>query len=334
MSGSAPRGSREGKVRITQYKVVTEKIHSDLDTGDLFDECTVQEQDSVDEDGFQEVKLHKRHHTAIRCGKDNSIWGWHIPALWFEENGIDVPYREELTSQVVALRAPAKKGTNEQRGVEDTRSYQFWVGCQQDQGAVERGEALTGLLSHSGAYKRDGEKGKRLTEHCARLWRVMGRIQETAFKNSARVLGRYRKSASAQGGFLAAPWPGMTINRGHEGASVECDVHKDMKNDPLGVAALFVFGTFTDGALIFSQVKAVIPLRSGDGFLFRGRQIAHSNKKVSSGIRHSLVAYARAETMTHNRHTLDSWVREKRLKRLEERREEGRNGGKKGKGKA
>jgi hypothetical protein len=194
---------------------------------------------------------------------------------------------------------------------------------------VERAEEKTGL-SHNAAYISDREKGKKLTEHCARLWRIMGRVQERAFKSCGRMLGRYRKSASAQGGFLAAPWPGMTINRGHEGAPVECHEHKDMGNDPLGVAAVFAFGTFTGGEVILTRMKAIIPLRSSDGFLFPGRHIAHGNKKVF-GIRHSLVAYAKAETMTHNKHPKDSVNRAKRLEKLERRREKGkkiRKGGK------
>lgn len=293
MSDSTTRSAHE-KVKITSYRVVTYTLrHSDLDSGVLCDECTQQcdtDEKFIVTDGFEEVRLHERHHTVIRGRKDNSIYGWHIPARWFEENGIDVPYREEVTRQVVDLDPPAKKGTGEQRGVEDTRSYQFWVGSKRDKEAAERGEVKTGLLSHSAAYIRDSEKGEKLTRYYARLWRVMGRVQEKAFKNSARVLERYQQPASAQGGYLAGPWPGMTINRGHEGSSVECNGHKDMGNDPLGIAALFAFGTFTGGEVVFPQMKAVIPLRSGDGFLFPGRYIAHGNKKVTSGVRHSLVA--------------------------------------------
>lgn len=292
------------QTRITQYHVRTEKIHvPKMDIGILRMDATTQ-WDSDDEvictDGSYNVPLHHRHHTVIRNGKDNSILGYHIPQLYLEDNGIDSAYIAELVELVEDLPPPAQKG-DETRGIEDARNYQPHVGSKQDKEAAERGDERTGLLSYSADYIRDGEKGRRVKERCARLWAVIGKVHEKAFDAYGKELRNYRKPASAQGEFLAAPWPGMAINRGRVGRPVRCMGHKDMKDEPFSVTALFVFGPFTGGEEILWQVMARVELKSGDGFLFPGRVIAHSNAKVF-GIRHSLVAYAPQETMSYNQH--------------------------------
>jgi hypothetical protein len=173
----------------------------------------------VNTDGLMVVKLHHQHHTLICSGKDDSIYGYHILHLYVEANGITTEYIAELSRLVEDLPRSREKGDHT-REIEDTRNYQLWVGSKQDKKAVERGDERTGLLSHSASYIRDREQRRRVKEHCARIWAVIGKIHEKLCKRYGRELAKYQKPKLAQGDFLAAPWPGMAINRGWPGASV------------------------------------------------------------------------------------------------------------------
>src|SRR5271170_902332 len=168
------------QTRITPYHVRIEKLAGEMDTGILRMEATTK-WDSDDEllctDGLYKVPLHHRHLTVIRGGKDDSIYGVHIPRRYFEKNGVDPAYIEKLLELVEDLPPPTKKG-DETRGLDDTRNYQLHVGSKRDKEAVKRGAKRTGLLSHSGDYIRDGERGCKVKEHCARVWAVMGKVHE------------------------------------------------------------------------------------------------------------------------------------------------------------
>ena len=101
-----------------------------------------------------------------------------------------------------------------------------------------------------------------------------------------------------EGEFLAKPWPGMTINQGCENEPVESRPHKDKLDAFYGWACLFAFGTFTGGDVILWELEAVMAMDSGDALFIPAHLVTHSNEHVTSGIRHSLVAYARQETLT------------------------------------
>lgn len=318
------------QTRITPYIVRTEWIPVPKDmhvnTGILRVEATTKwdtaNDSNMDAQYFYNVPLHPREVTVIRSRKDNSILGIHIPRHYFNKNGIDPAFIATLIELVEDL-GPPKKKRDDTRGIEDSRNYSFHIGSKQDAAAKERGDKYTGLLSHSEDYKRDGDKGVRLKDHCLRLWAVMGKIHEKLCPEFRNQLQNYRMAESAQGEFLAVPWPAMAINRGREGSPVECKGHKDIKDEPFSMSALFAFGKFHGGDVLLAQVKARVEVKSGDGLLFPGRIMAHWNDEVD-GIRHSLVAYAPQETMSHNQHEKSVKHREKRHKKLTKKRAEGK----------
>jgi hypothetical protein len=131
---------------------------------------------------------------------------------------------------------------------------------------------------------------------------MAGDVHDEVFKREGKVLRRYKAPKSATGRFMARPWRGMTIHRGHVGFPVRSRNHKDKSN--YGMAVLFTCGDFTGGHVIFWQLKVKVPLKSSDLLIFPGHLISHSNTKVT-GVRHSLVAYATQETMSLNRNKKD-----------------------------
>jgi hypothetical protein len=76
------------------------------------------------------------------------------------------------------------------RGIKDIRTYQRWVGCKKNP-AVTEDSKLTGLLHHSADYINDGKKGEELKDHCAALWKVLGRVHRRVFKREGGVYERY-----------------------------------------------------------------------------------------------------------------------------------------------
>jgi hypothetical protein len=278
---------------------------SDLpNTGDLCVQAT-EEFDSDDEvvstHMFLSLPLHATEHTALRGGTDNAFLAYHVPRERLRtEHDITDDYVNELVELIEDL-PPATKG-DERRGIKDTRHYQFKIGCKRDEQAWREGRKRTGLLSLSADYIRDGEKGRKLNDHCAKIWSVAGEVHGKVFKREGKVLRRYKAPKSAIGRFLARPWPGMTINRGHVGSPVRTRNHKDKSN--YGMAVLFVCGDFTGGDVIYWQFKVKIALKPGDVLIFPGHLISHSNTAVT-GVRHSLVAYAKQETMSLNRNRQD-----------------------------
>ena len=295
---------------------------SDLpNTGDLWVQAT-EEFDSDDEvlstDMFPSLPLHATEHTAIRGGKDNAYLAYHVPREWLRtEHEITDDYVNELVKLLEDL--PPMKKEDERRGIEDTRHYQFRIGCKQNKQAVWEGRKRTGLLSLSADYIKDEEKGQKFNDHCAKLWSVAGNVHGGVFKREGKVLRRYKAPKSATSWFLAPPWPGMTINRGHVGSPVRTRNHKDKLN--YGMAVLFICGDFTGGDIIFWQFKVKIPLKSGDLLIFSGHLISHSNTKVT-GVRHSLVAYAKQETMSLNRNKKDVKIDTKKKERVKKKRDQ------------
>lgn len=149
----------------------------------------------------------------------------------------------------------------------------------------------------------------------------MGKIHEKLYPWYAKVLRNYQKPKSALGGFLAGPWPSMAINRGRAGGPVQCKGHKDMKDEVFSMTALFVFGSFSGGDEILCDANARVQLKSGDGFLFPGRIMAHGNDDAIGNCC-SLVAYAPQETMSYNQHPNSKENQERRHKKLGKKRAE------------
>jgi hypothetical protein len=89
----------------------------------------------------------------------------------------------------------------------------------------------------------------------------------------------------------------MTINRGCEASPVESGPHKDKTDAFYGWACVFTFGVFTGGDVILWELESMMEMNSGDALFIPAHLITHSNRPVTSGIRHSLVAYARQETL-------------------------------------
>jgi hypothetical protein len=153
-------------------------------------------------------------------------------------------------------------------------------------------------MGYSGQYLKDGVQGAEFVKYCAKLWEVLGEIYGKAFPHPARVLQEYQLPDETECEFLAKPWPGMTINRGQE-SPVESQPHKDKTDAFFSLAALFAFGTFTGGGnVVLWEQKTIITMDSGDALFLPAHLITHSNQPVINGVRHSLVAYARQETLT------------------------------------
>jgi hypothetical protein len=308
------------------------KLHGNTNMGDLRVQAS-REFDSDDEvlstHRFLSLPLHATKHTALRGGKDNSNYAYHIPRGWLAEHDITDDYIEELVRLLEDLPPPRKKG-KESRGIKDTRHYQFWIGSKQDEQAAKEGREKTGLLHLSADYIHDGEKGQIFNDHCAKLWKTVGDVHSRVFKRCGDVLRRFKAPTSAIGRFLARPWPGMSINRGHIGSPVQSKTHKDMFNAFYGMAVLFVCGDFTGGDVIFWELEVTIPVKSGDILIFPGHLISHSNTKVT-GVRHSLVAYAKQETMSHNQNKRDRMIDEAQKKKVERKRQKRSRGIKKDK---
>jgi hypothetical protein len=150
-----------------------------LNTGDLWVQAT-EEFDSDDEvlstDRFPSLPLHATEHTALRGGKDNAYLAYHVPRERLQtKHEITDDYINELIDFLEDLPL-AKKG-DERRGIEDTRHYQFRVGCKQNEQAAREGRKRTGLLSPSADYIRDGEVQRPLYQvmECGRQgpWRSL-----------------------------------------------------------------------------------------------------------------------------------------------------------------
>jgi hypothetical protein len=263
-------------------------------------------------EGFEPVGLHPFKPTAIRCRKDNSLIALHLPAPFLATRGISSKYIAKLAHLVQDL--PYTKSTGaKNRGLYDSRSYQLWVASTKDPLAAPNSDK-TGLLRLSKDYLDDGEKGRLLVKHCSLLWEVLGRIHRRIFPREGGVLERYILEERATGEFLAAPWPGMSINRGHPEFPVETIPHKDTKNAFFSLSPLFVFGEFSGGEVVLWEQQATVDMKSGAALFVPGHLVTHSNKKVI-GNRSSLVAYAPKETMSHNQNKRDVHIDKSNRKR-------------------
>jgi hypothetical protein len=288
------------------YNAVEYKIYTAVNTGELRDDAFQKLNLAAftnDYDTFEPVRVHATRPTIIRCAKDNSIIAVHLPAMFLRDRGVSTKYIAELIDIVEDLPHTKSTGTSA-RGLHDSRSYQMWVGSKRDPIAVAANEKKTGLLGLSGDYLNDGEKGRRLVSHCRLLWKVLGTVHDQMFPREGGVLERYILSERAVGEFLAHPWPGMAINRGHTNLPVETIPHKDTKNAFFSTSPLFAFGDYSGGDVVFWEHQATVSLKSGEALFVAGHIITHSNKEVF-GRRHSLVGYAPKETMSFNQNTRD-----------------------------
>ena len=230
------------------------------------------------------------HHTALK-GRDNSIYAYRIP--YQDIKHIITPaYVQHLIVLLENLPPLSPNQENKnlslKRRVKRSRTYQFWVECKRD-----------GQVGLSKEYLQDGIKAEEFVQHCALLWETIGRTYDQVFPKPSRRLRQFTPPDNAAGDFLAKPWAGMTINQGCINEPVQCEPHKDQKDAFFCHACVVALGNFTGGHVILWELEAIVELKSGDALIFPAHLITHSNTPTE-GIRHSLVAYTRQETMKHD----------------------------------
>ena len=181
------------------------------------------------------------------------------------------------------------KNVDTDRAIRDSRTYQFWVGSK-----------AGGELGVSAQYVRDGPRAREFVEHCQLLWEILGQVYDNVFSKKAATLRNYRAPEGTVVKFLAKPWPGMTINRGSENEPVETNPHKDLTDALYQYACVYAFGQFKGGHALFVELASILEMESGDAIFSPAHLLTHFNTTVTEGIRHSLVSYARQETMTKN----------------------------------
>jgi hypothetical protein len=314
----------ESRAFPNPYDALQRRIRTNWDTGQLRAEASLKMEESAAENnyaGFPSIPLDRFHHTVIRSKKDNSIIAYHVPRAWLEVNGAPSEYVQTLVCLVENLPNKRSGGPNkngmERRGLQDTRTYQFWVGCVQS-GEEPNERGLNGSMGHSKDYIDDGDKGQELKNHCAHLCQVLGRVHRRVFPGEGGVLERCESREE----FLAPPWPGMSINRGHVDAPVETKPHKDTGNAFYSMSCLYACGNFTAGDVVLVEAKVTLPVESGDALFVASNLITHANKKAF-GVRHSLVMYAKKETMTHVMSSKD-WKMDLKRKARKKKREQKR----------
>jgi len=200
------------------------------------------------------------------------------------------------------------KNVQAKRGIRCSRAYQFWVGSKEG-----------GELGVSMQYVKDGPKAKEFVEHCKLLWETLGQVYDNVFPNPAATLRNYRASKDTIVEFLAKPWPGMTINQGCEDEPVETNPHKDSTDAFYQNSCLYGCGEFNGGNVIFWELECVLEMKSGDALFVPAHLITHSNTPVTAGVRHSLVAYRRQETLTKNQDIRAKQQVEKKAELIEKR---------------
>jgi len=292
-----PRGSKTLRVVDTNpYKAVQVRLEQSRPSkGDLRLDASKEITSKLDEydlSKFDRISRDSEQHTIIR-GRDGSIYAYHVPRAWLARNNITSEYVKRLVFLLENLPPlqPSVETKNVQasRGIKYSRTYQFWIGSKKG-----------GVLGVSAQYVKDGPKGKEFVEHCKLLWETLGQVYDNVFPNPAATLRNYQAPEGTVVEFLARPWPGMTINQGCEDEPVETNPHKDSTDAFYQNSCLYACGEFNGGDVIFWELESVLEMESGDALFVPAHLITHSNTPVTAGIRHSLVAYARQETLTKN----------------------------------
>jgi Oxygenase domain of the 2OGFeDO superfamily len=237
---------------------------------------------------FSTVPLSSERHTII-VGKDGGLLGYHIPASHFAS--VVTP---EFTETLVCLLkdlppVPIKHNMENRRQIPQTRTYMASRGCRSED-----------VLKFSSQYVKDNEKGgkgRAFVQHCTPLWETIGTLYKSLWPKAFRDM-THTEILPDHVAPLAYPFMSLTINIGSIESPVVSQPHCDVGDAFYGVSCLYTFGKFTGGELVLWELKRIVPLKSGDVFLFPAHLITHSNTSVV-GERHSLVAYTKEEILKY-----------------------------------